>query len=79
MITFGKAYAIGNGAELKTDKSIIENGKEIGRIYFAPLSFNNGFPYNVVINRDNKGFFASIQDAENFCLTGKPSPMKFWK
>lgn len=79
MITFEKAYAIGNNAELKTDKSIVEDGKEIGRIYFMPLSFNNGFPYNVVINKDDKGFFASIQDAEKFCLTGNPTPMRYWK
>jgi len=79
MITFGKAHAIGNNTELKTDKSIINNGKEVGRIYFMPLSFNQGFSYNVIIDKDDKGFFTSMENAEKFCLTGEPLGKKYWK
>lgn len=78
MITFGKAHAIGNNSELKTDMSVISDGKEIGRIYFLPLSFNQGFSYNVIIDKHDKGFFASMEDAKNFCLTGLPAGKEYW-
>lgn len=64
MITFGKAYAIGNGAELKGDAGVYEDGREIGRIYFMPLSFNQGFTYNLIINNVDFGFFDSIESAK---------------
>lgn len=60
MIEFGKAYAIGNGALLKSDTSILENGVEVGRIYFMPLGFNAGHPYNVTLKSIDCGFSQSL-------------------
>lgn len=78
MIEYGKALAIGNGSPLKSDVSVLDNGKEIGRIYFMPLSFNAGFPYGVTINHIDCGFFSSQDNAKLYCETGAPEPKKFY-
>lgn len=78
MIEFGKAYAFGNGALLKSDTSILENGVEVGRIYFMPLCFNSGRPYNVTLNSIDCGFFASLDDAKSYCESGKPEPKRYY-
>ena len=78
MIEFGKAYAIGNGALLKSDTSILENGVVVGRIYFMPLGFNAGHPYNVTLKSIDCGFFASIADAKSYCESGTPEPKKYY-
>ncbi|UYL04919.1 hypothetical protein LGIDLPPJ_00032 [Klebsiella phage KP13-27] len=78
MKTFGPAHAIGTGSLLPTDLAIFENGKEIGRIYFMPLSFNINHPYNVTMNHKDCGFFKNINDAKNFVNTGFPAPKTFY-
>ena len=78
MIEFGKARAIGNGALLSSDISVLDNGVEVGRIYFMPLSFNAGHPYNVTLNSVDCGFFASLDDAKSYCESGTPEPKKYY-
>lgn len=78
MKTFGPAYAIGTGALLTTDLAIFENGKEIGRIYFMPLSFNINYPYNVTMNHKDHGFFKDLNDAKSFITSDLPQPKKFY-
>lgn len=78
MIEFGKAYAIGNGALLKSDASVLDSGVDVGRIYFMPLSFNSGYHYNVTLNSVDCGFFASLADAKSYCESGKPEPKRYY-
>lgn len=78
MITFDKAFAIGNGAPLKSDLAVMDNGREIGRIYFMPLSFNNVHPYNVTMNGADHGFFSSVDDAKSYCENRIPEPKRYY-
>lgn len=78
MITFGKAFAIGNGSELKKDIGIYKDGKELGRIYFMPLSFNVGYDFQVTLEKVDCGFFKSAEEAKSFVNTGLPKGKKYY-
>jgi hypothetical protein len=79
MITFGKHFSVGMPTtEVKNYTGIYEDGKEVGAIYFAPMSFNQGFEYGIVLKKKHLGFFQSLDTAKRHILTGFPVAVKYF-
>ncbi len=78
MISFGNHHSVGTGNVIPTATGIYENYKEIGVIYFMSLSFNHGFNYQVMLRKENVGFFESLECAKRHVLTGLPVAVKYY-
>ncbi len=78
MITFGNHHSVGTGSIIPTATGIYENDKEIGAIYFMPLSFNHGFGYQVILKKEDIGFFESLDCAKRHVLTGLPVAVEYY-
>ncbi len=64
--------------EVKNYAGIYEDGTEVGVIYFAPMSFNPGFEYGIVLKKKHLGFFQSLESAKRHVLTGLPIAVKYF-
>lgn len=65
IIEFIKAENIGGGVS-NTDWDILNDGKLVGRIYFAP--HRPMAPNNVVLRKKDFGYFPTLEDAKQAAI-----------